>query len=477
VTSTCGSLSASTGTSVTYTPPPSLSCTATVIVSTSANPNVRKAFTISVNAPLTISTSSLATGTYGTSYTASLAATGGNSPYTWGLASGNLPPGLFLSTGGVLSGTPTAAGTYSFSIATIDSYTPPDTVQQTFSLTIGKAVLTVTANNVSKTYGAANPSLTPSYTGFLNGDTSAALTGTPNLTTTTTPSSSVNSYPITVTQGTLTAANYSFIFQPGTLTIGAKPLLVTGLSANNKVYDGTTAATLNVSGAVLSGVLNGDTVTLSGTAAGAFAGANVGTGLAANITGLALAGASAGNYTLTQTATLAANITPKPLTVTGLSANSKVYDGTTAATLNGSGAGLSGVVGSDNVTLNSTGYTASFASKTVANGVAVTVSNLALGESAAVNYTLTQPASLTANITPKALTVTGLSANSKIYDGTNAATLIGSPALNGVVLGDTISFSGTAIGSFATKGVGAGIAVNVTGLTLTGASAGNYTLT
>ena len=52
------------------------------------------------------------------------------------------------------------------------------------SFNVGKAVLTVTANNASRAYGAANPTFTASYNGFVNGDTPAVLTGAPSLTTT-----------------------------------------------------------------------------------------------------------------------------------------------------------------------------------------------------------------------------------------------------------------------------------------------------
>ena len=95
-------------------------------------------------------------------------------------------------------------------------------------------------------------------------------------------------------------------------------LTVSGITANNKVYDRTTAANLNVGSASLVGVFSGNTVNLgTGSAAGTFASANVGNGIAVGVSGLTISGSSADNYTLTQP-TATADITAKALTETGL---------------------------------------------------------------------------------------------------------------------------------------------------------------
>src|SRR2546425_306578 len=96
-----------------------------------------------------------------------------------------------------------------------------------FRSTVNKATLTVTADNQSKAYGAANPSLTYSFSGFVNGDTASAVSGTPTLSTTATNSSAVGSYPITITAGTLAAVNYNFSLVNGTLTVNKATLTVT----------------------------------------------------------------------------------------------------------------------------------------------------------------------------------------------------------------------------------------------------------
>lgn len=105
-------------------------------------------------APLSITTSSLPGGVVGGSYKASgdimvgvigdryeasLSATGGTPPYSWSLAAGKLPPGLSLSRDGTISGTPTAAGTYSFTVQVWDSQRPAQTVQRPLSIAIDEA--------------------------------------------------------------------------------------------------------------------------------------------------------------------------------------------------------------------------------------------------------------------------------------------------------------------------------------------------
>lgn len=96
------------------------------------------ALTISaVGAPLNIDTTSLPDGTVGTSYSQTLAGSGGSGTgYTWSLPSGSLPPGLSLNSAtGEIGGTPSAAGTYTFTVGLADSASGSDT--QPLSITIG----------------------------------------------------------------------------------------------------------------------------------------------------------------------------------------------------------------------------------------------------------------------------------------------------------------------------------------------------
>jgi cell wall-associated NlpC family hydrolase len=86
--------------------------------------------------PLTITTTSLPSGTVGISYSASLLASGGRTPYSWSIIGDSLPPGLSLSPGGVISGTPTSSGSFGFTVRVGDSSSPAQTAQRTLSITI-----------------------------------------------------------------------------------------------------------------------------------------------------------------------------------------------------------------------------------------------------------------------------------------------------------------------------------------------------
>ena len=347
-------------------------------------------------------------------------------------------------------------------------------------------VLTVTANNQSRPYGATNPVFTVSYSGFVNGDNTNILSGTPSASTGAITNSPVGSYPINISQGTLSAPGYNLAFVNGALTVTQAVLTVgSGITANNKVYDGTTAATITSNNVVLNGVLPGDNVkpATNGYTAN-FSGAGVGTNITVTVSGLTLIGANATNYSLTQPAGLKANITGLNITVSsGIGANSKVYDGTTSATIFSNNVVLNGVLAGDaaNVRLSTNGYTASFAGAGVGTNIAVTVGGLTLTGSAAANYSLAQPAGLIANITGAGVTITsGISANNKVYDGTTTATIVSNNVvLSGLLDGDTnnvgLSTNGYAA-NFAGAGVGTNLAVTVSGLTLTGPAATNYTL-
>ena len=181
---------------------------------------------------------------------------------------------------------------------------------------------------------------------------------------------------------------------------------------------------------------------------------------------------SATNAGGTGNANLVYTINPKGLTVTGATADTKEYNGTTDAVISGSA--LVGLVGTDTVTINNTG---TFASKNVATGIVVT-STQTLGGAQAANYTLTQPTGLTADITAKALTISGITANNKSYDGNTTATLSGTASLNGVIAADVanVTLGGTPVATFASSTVGNAIAVTVTGYSISGSESGNYTL-
>jgi hypothetical protein len=282
----------------------------------------------------------------------------------------------------------------------------------------------------------------------------------------------------------------------------------------SKVYDGTTSAavggsaTLQVSEVFASGTsldgkpYTGQTVSLTGTPVGAYNSKDVGTAANVTFSGLSLTGSDAGNYTLTMQTPASATVTKKTLTMSGLSASAKVYDATTSAVVTGTpvlaaseaagtGATSDGIPYTGD-TVNITGTAlGTYNSKDVLTAATVTFSGLTLGGTHAGNYTLTMQTPVAATITTKALTVTGLSSSaSKVYDGTINAVVSGTPALlapeaigagttsdGKAYLGDAVTLSGTAFGTYNSKHVTLATTVTFGGMSLINTQASNYSLT
>jgi hypothetical protein len=254
--------------------------------------------------------------------------------------------------------------------------------------------------------------------------------------------------------------------------ITGKELIITGITGGDKVYDDTTAASASGT-AILVGVEAGDDVFLGGSPVFTFASANVGTGITINTSGYTINGTDSGNYTLTQP-TLSGNITAKELTITGITGDNKVYDGTTAATATGT-ATLVGVASGDDVSLEGSPVF-TFASANIGTDITINTSGYTISGTDSGNYTLTQP-TLSGDITAKELTITGITGSDKVYDGTTAAIASGTATLVGVASGDDVSLGGSPVFTFASANVGTGITINTTGYTLSGTDAAKYTLT
>ncbi|TAN53530.1 MAG: filamentous hemagglutinin N-terminal domain-containing protein, partial [Methylococcaceae bacterium] len=354
------------------------------------------------------------------------------------------------------------------------------TLPLSLSADITPASLSIIANSTGKTYDgqAYSGGNGVTYSGFVNNETSSVLSGTLHYGGNSQGAVDAGSYAIT--PAGLSSGNYTISYVNGTLTIDPAPVVITTLSGSltgtvSKVYDGTATASLSPSNFLLSGFLGGDAATVTKTT-GSYSDADVGSGKTVSVTlssadFSALGGTNLSNYSLPTLLTGAVGvITPASLSINGLTALNKVYDATTRATL--SGGSLSGVFAGDTVTL--VGGNASFADKNVGAGKAVTVSGFSLSGGDAGNYTLAQPAALSAAITPAMLNITGLSAVGKVYDATTRATLSGG-SLSGVLAGDVVNLNNGS-GSFADKNAGIGKTVSVSGFTLSGGDAGNYEL-
>ena len=175
------------------------------------------------------------------------------------------------------------------------------------------------------------------------------------------------------------------------------------------------------------------------------------------------------------TANVTIKVNKKDVTITGLSAGNKDYDRSTSATPTGT-AVIDGKVGSDDVTV--TAGTASFDNKNVGTGKTVTFTGYSLSGTDAGNYNLkAQPASVTANIAAKEVTVTGITATNRSYEKDNLSVALISGMLTGVITGDTVTIDLTnAKGTMTDANAGTGKAVTVTGVALGGDDKGNYKL-
>ena len=172
-------------------------------------------------------------------------------------------------------------------------------------------------------------------------------------------------------------------------------------------------------------------------------------------------------------------VAQKDVTITGLSAANKVYDGNDTATITGTAA-VAGKVGSDAVTV--TGGTATFDNKNVGAGKTVTFSGYSLSGADAGNYKLTaQPESVTAEITAREVTITnGITATNRPYEENNTTVNLNKSTLTftNLVAGETLDANVPTTGTVDNANVGTGKNVTYSGVTLidgTG-TASNYKL-
>ncbi len=221
-----GTVTAS-GTSVTYTPTvgyagtDSFTYTATNSAGTSAPATV----TVTVGSPtISIAPASLPAGTAGIAYsTTSLAASGGNAPYAFSLASGALPSGLTLASNGTLSGTPTSSGNFSFTAKVTDAFSYTGTRSYTLTIVAGSMAITPATLPAPIYSSSYSQQLTVSggvapYTFSINGGslpTGIALSSTGTLTGS---PSKAGTYTFSVT-AVDSSSNLTSVSQSYTLTI------------------------------------------------------------------------------------------------------------------------------------------------------------------------------------------------------------------------------------------------------------------
>ena len=373
----------------------------------------------------------------------------------------------------VLTGTPVVtravgenAGSYVISVDTngVTVNTNLYVLQaQNGTFTINKA--TPTVNVVSLTtevYNGSGHPTTGSVTGVSGADLgSAMISYNPGA-----ASAPVNAGDYEVTGSFGGNGNYNSAVGTGTVHI-ATATVSPVITAADKTYNGTAGATISSYG--LTGVFGTDDVSLTGGSA-SFTSPSVGVNKTVNATGLSLTGSAAGNYQLSSSAASAlASITPASV-VPQITANNKTYDAGVSATI--ASRSLSGVVGTDDVSL--TGGTATFESASVGTAKTVNVTGLSLAGSDSGNYQLASTSTTTtADIAAATLTPL-ITAENKTYDGGVTAT-IATRSLTGVIGSEDVSLTGGSA-TFTSAAVGTGKSVSATGLALAGTDISNYEL-
>ncbi len=334
--------------------------------------------------------------------------------------------------------------------------------------TVSQLALTGSIGAGSSTYGSA---LTPGAASFTNAVAGDVL-GTATIAINTTGLTSSSGH---LTAGTHTgiesvsalsgadAGNYTFAAPTGDYTVSQ--LALAGAIATGSSTYGSPL----VPGAVsISNVISGDLVSAPGSTVNttgltsSSGNLTAGTHIGIQSVSGPLGGADAGNYIL---GAISGDyiVNKQSVTVVATGAN-KVYDATTSdlATLTGNG-----LISGDRVTFSDT--SANFANKNVGTGKTVTVSGISAGGADAGNYQVSNSAaSTTADITPLAINVAAVGAN-KTYDGNT----IGVVTLSGGLAGDAVTFSDTSA-NFADKNAGTGKIISISGITASGADAGNY---
>ena len=226
-------LSLSKSGSITGTPAAAGSFNFTIRVTDDEGDSDSRSFSIVVSPRLTITTTSpLQSGTVGSSYSRTLAASGGTPPYRW---SGSAPAGLSLSTSGSIAGTPNAAGSFSFTATVTDNNSA--TANRSFALTINAPPLTITTTSplargragvaYSQTLAASGGVPPYRWSGTVPAGLSLAaagsISGTPS-----TPGTFSFTATVTDSMSVTANRNFSIAIDPPALAITTGPILPAG---------------------------------------------------------------------------------------------------------------------------------------------------------------------------------------------------------------------------------------------------------
>jgi len=210
-------------------------------------------------AVLSITTSSLPGGAVGTVYSASLTASGGTPSYSWALVSGSLPAGLTLSAAGLVSGTPSTAGTYTFTVQASDSGSPAQTATKTLSIAVAAVPPPLSINTSSLPNGtmgvnysatlSANGGTSPYNWSVISGSLPTGLTLAASAAQVSGTPSVAGNYSFTL-QVTDSSSPVQTATQAYSVNIAANPPVITTTSLADAVQNSAYTSTLAATGGV-----------------------------------------------------------------------------------------------------------------------------------------------------------------------------------------------------------------------------------
>ncbi len=259
-----------------------------------------------------------------------------------------------------------------------------------------------------------------------------------------------------------------------TITVAQRTVSLANVQAVSRMYDG--SYSVSFSGTpTLTNVISADVgnVALNGTLSGALFTRSAGTAKPVSAGGLSLTGSAAGNYVLSYPSSVTTvTVTQRPVTVTGLSIDTKIFDGGTTATANVSQLSAGNVVSGDNVSIIASGVSARFSDGNAGSNKPVSVSGLSVGGIDGPSYSITSPFTTTGTIIPAPVQVV-ISNNVHPYDGgPKTATISTTPAA-----ALTVTYSNTTDGDFPRNAGVYNITVTVSDNNHSGSGVGTLTIT
>jgi len=321
------------------------------------------------------------------------------------------------------------------------------------SVVIGAAPLVIMASSVATTYGTAATAITPSYSGFQNGDTAASLTTQPTCSSATTATTGVGVYASSCSGAS--DPNYAISYVNGKVTISPAPITITA-SSSSMIYGGSVPGIIptvdglqNNEGSSVLGSISCSTSATSVSNVGSYA--------------TSCTGASDPNYAITYV-NGSVDVTAAPVTVTA-SSDSMIYGGSVPAIT----PTVDGLQNGQDVSVLGTGLTCT-TQATTTSPVGSYTSSCSGGSDA--NYAI-EYVSGTTSVTPAPLTITA-SSGSMVYGGTPPTI---TPLVSGLQNGETATVLGTGLSCTTSAVSSSPVIVSGYESTCSGAADNNYDLT